>query len=279
MTWTRTPDNSAIHEPIQGMRNPLIRRVRSLLRRKARYEERAVLVEGTRAVADMRAAGITALVTLVRDTEDDLALVDLAGNGPIRIVAPKLFDELTDLPHPQGILSVVSMDDVPADPGEVEVEPELMLIADGMRDPGNLGTLFRSAAGAGVGAIWLTPDSVDPFNPKCVRAAMGAHFRIAVHQPSEGELRERIAQLDVVAVADAQGDIPYDEIDWSQASAIIIGGEAFGPTAAIRTLATATVRIPLARNIDSLNAGVAGSLLIFEAARQRRHARRAAVSG
>ncbi|MBA2247235.1 MAG: RNA methyltransferase [Chloroflexia bacterium] len=273
MTWVRTFEPEAGSGPIEGLRNPLIRRVRSLLRRKARYEERAFLVEGARAVGDMTAAGITALVTLVRDSEDDLALIDLAGSSPVRLVAPRLFDELTDLPHPQGILSVVSMDDLPDGSVDTDDGPELLLIADGMRDPGNLGTLFRSAAGAGVSAIWLTPDTVDPFNPKCVRAAMGSHFRVGVRRASEQELRDRIADLDVVAVADAQGDVSYDEIYWTRASAIIIGGEAFGPTAVIRTLATANVRIPLARDIESLNAGVAGSLLIFEAARQRRRAR------
>jgi len=270
VTWTRAAELPESLEPIAGLRNPLLRRVRSLLRRKARHEERAFLVEGSRAVADMTEAGITALVTLVRDTEGDLSLLGLAGKGPVRLVAPRLFDELTDLPHPQGILSVVSMDDLPPDrPGDQTV-PELLLIADGVRDPGNLGTLFRSAAGAGVGAIWLTPDTVDPFNPRCVRAAMGSHFRISVRLATERELRDRIASLDVVAVADAHGDLPYDEVDWTGPSAIIVGGEAFGPTASIRTLATANVRIPLAGDIESLNAGVAGSLLIFEAARQRR---------
>ena len=272
MTWTRSAHLPESLEPIEGLRNPLIRRVRSLLRRKARHEERAFLVQGARAVADMTEAGITALVTLVRDTEADLALIDHAGESPVRLVAPKLFDQLTDLPHPQGIVSVISFDDLPQEQPGARVGPDLLLIADGMRDPGNLGTLCRSAAGAGVGTIWLTPDTVDPFNPKCVRAAMGSLFRISLHFPSESELRDRIESLEVVAVADAHGDVLYDEIDWTVPSVIIIGGEAFGPTESIRTLATANVRIPLAADVESLNAGVAGSLLIFEAARQRRRA-------
>ena len=273
MTWTRAAHLQESLEPIEGLRNPLIRRVRSLLRRKARHEERAFLVQGVRAVSDMTAAGITALVTLVRDTEDDLSLVDYAGESPVRLVSPKLFDQLTDVPHPQGIVSVISMDDLPREPPGARTDPDLLLIADGIRDPGNLGTLCRSAAGAGVASIWLTPDTVDPFNPKCVRAAMGSLFRISLHFATEPELRDRIERLDVVAVADARGEVPYDNIDWTLPSAIIIGGEAFGPTASIRTLATANVRIPLAADIESLNAGVAGSLLIFEAARQRRRAK------
>ena len=271
MTWLRTDTPVGSLEPIEGLRNPLIKRVRSLLRRKARYEERAFLVEGVRAVSDMNASGVTALVTLVRDTEDDTALLDLAGDSPVRLVAPQLFNDLTDIGHPQGILSVVSMDDLP-DERVDSARPDLLLIADGMRDPGNLGTLFRSAAGAGVSAVWLTPDTVDPFNPKCVRSAMGSHFRINIHQAIEGELRERIVRLGVVGVADANGEQIYDEIDWTVPSAIIIGGEAHGPTASIRSLSTANVRIPLERGVESLNAGVAGSLLIFEAARQRRRA-------
>lgn len=274
MTWTRSAHLPENLEPIEGLRNPLIRRVRSLLRRKARHEERAFLVQGARSVAEMTEAGITALVTLVRDAEADLPLVELAGAGPVRLVAPKLFDQLTDLPHPQGIISVISIDDLPRERPGSRRGPEFLLVADGIRDPGNLGTLCRSAAGAGVDTIWLTPDSVDPFNPKCVRAAMGSLFRISLHFTTEPELRERIETLDLVAVADAQGDVLYDDVDWTMSSAIIIGGEAFGPTASIRTLATANVRIPLVADMESLNAGVAGSLLIFEAARQRRRANR-----
>jgi TrmH family RNA methyltransferase len=221
----------------------------------------------------MTAAGIIARFTLVRDTAEDIALLDLAGNSPVRVVAPRLFDSLTDLPHPQGILAVVSMDDLPRERPDRKFGPDLLLIADGMRDPGNLGTLIRSATGAGVSTIWLTPDTVDPFNPKCVRAAMGAHFRISLYQANELELRRRIEGLDVVAVADPSGDENYDDVDWTLPSAIIVGGEAFGPTASIRDLATANVRIPLKGEVESLNAGVAGSLLIFEAARQRRRAK------
>ena len=272
MTWSRTPERIDSLEPIEGLRNPLIKRVRSLLRRKARYEERAFLVEGARAVSDMADAGITALMILVRDAEDDITLLDLAGNSPVRLVAPRLFNDLSDLPHPQGILAVVSMDDLPRERADDQSGDDLLLIADGMRDPGNLGTLLRSAAGAGASTVWLTPDTVDPFNPKCVRSAMGAHFRISVHHADEQELRRRIERVDVVAVADANGDKNYDDIDWTLPSAIIVGGEAFGPTASIRELATANVRIPLQSNVESLNAGVAGSLLIFEAARQRRRA-------
>jgi len=272
LTWSRTPERIDSLEPIEGLRNPLIKRVRSLLRRKARYEERAFLVEGARAVSDMADAGITALMILVRDAEDDITLLDLAGNSPVRLVAPRLFNDLSDLPHPQGILAVVSMDDLPRERADDQSGDDLLLIADGMRDPGNLGTLLRSAAGAGASTVWLTPDTVDPFNPKCVRSAMGAHFRISVHHADEQELRRRIERVDVVAVADANGDKNYDDIDWTLPSAIIVGGEAFGPTASIRELATANVRIPLQSNVESLNAGVAGSLLIFEAARQRRRA-------
>jgi TrmH family RNA methyltransferase len=272
LTWSRTPERIDSLEPIEGLRNPLIKRVRSLLRRKARYEERAFLVEGARAVSDMADAGITALMILVRDAEDDITLLDLAGNSPVRLVAPRLFNDLSDLPHPQGILAVVSMDDLPRERADDQSGDDLLLIADGMRDPGNLGTLLRSAAGAGASTVWLTPDTVDPFNPKCVRSAMGAHFRICVHHADEQELRRRIERVDVVAVADANGDKNYDAIDWTLPSAIIVGGEAFGPTASIRELATANVRIPLQSNVESLNAGVAGSLLIFEAARQRRRA-------
>jgi TrmH family RNA methyltransferase len=130
--------------------------------------------------------------------------------------------------------------------------------------------LLRSAAGAGVDHVVIGPESVDPYHPKAIRAAMGAHVRVPFSRQRWDSLAEIVRKYGVVAVADANGDTDYDAVDWSQPAVIVVGGEAFGPTADAWNLATTHVRIPLAGDVESLNAGVAGSLLMFEAARQRR---------
>lgn len=258
-------------DTITSIHNPAIKRARSLLRRKGRIEERAFLVEGVRSVGDMLSAGAVPSIVYVRDTPEDLeAFEAMDVTCPVRLVTPAVLASLSDVPHPQGIVAVVSNDAVSTSPRYDVWSEDLILVADGVRDPGNLGTLLRTAAGAGVTEVIVTPNSVDPFNPKCVRSAMGAHFRVSLRQLSWEALVPYLSDVPLVAVADASGKDMYDAVQWSQRCAIVVGSEAFGPRDAILELANAYVRIPLARNLESLNAGVAGSHVVLEAARQRR---------
>lgn len=258
---------------ISSSGNSVVKRTRSLLRRKGRYEERAFLVEGTRAVFDTFVAGCPVEVVLLRA---DATMRDqrerLPAEVPVRIVEAATFDAMSDVAHSQGIMATVSMDSLPhssLDGGETN---PFLLIVDGVKDPGNLGTLIRSAAAGGVSEVLLTPETVDPFNPKCVRASMGAHFRIPLVHCLGDDLATRVQSLPLIALAEARGRTVYSDVDWTGASAVIVGGEADGASDISRSLATMTVSIPLSVGMESLNAGVAGSLLIFEAARQRRHA-------
>ncbi|MBA3274464.1 MAG: RNA methyltransferase [Chloroflexia bacterium] len=260
-------------EIITSIHNPGIRQARSLLRRKGRSGERAFLVEGVRAVTDMLAAGIVPALIYIRDTPVDRALShDLEVPCPVRLVKAEVFPRLSDVPHPQGIVAVVPMSAVTTEPRFDVWRDDFILVADGVRDPGNLGTLLRSAAGAGVTEVLVTPNSVDPYNPKCVRAAMGAHFLVSLRQMTWEPLVERLSTISVIVIADAGGEDVADGVAWREPCAIIVGSEAFGPNDRLRDLATAYVRIPLARNLESLNAGVAGSHMVLEAARQRRRA-------
>jgi TrmH family RNA methyltransferase len=258
---------------ITSMNNSVVKRTRSLLRRKGRYEERAFLVEGARCVFDAFAAGCPVEIVLLRADAASRELQDrLPAAVPVRYVDAGVFDTVSDVAHAQGIMATVSMDSLPRVRRDRDEMAPLVLIVDGVRDPGNLGTLLRSAAGGGASEVLLTPRTVDPFNPKCVRAAMGAHFRIPLLICSEEEFAERTQALSTIALADAEGTTIYSDVDWTGACAVVVGGEAEGASIATRSRATITVRIPLTAGVESLNAGVAGSLLIFEAARQRRHA-------
>ncbi|MDQ3653855.1 MAG: RNA methyltransferase [Chloroflexota bacterium] len=262
-----------VPDVITSVHNPGIKQARALLRRKGRMEERAFLVEGARAVRDMLAAGVTPSLLYVRATPGDRIFLDDADpRCPVRFVSPDVFGGLSDVPHPQGIVAVVPMSAVTSAPRFDVWREDLILVADGVRDPGNLGTLLRSAAGTGVTEVLVTPNSVDPFNPKCVRSAMGAHFLISLRQLSWEPLFEHLAAVPVIVVADANGADEYDKVPWTRSCAIVVGSEAHGPNERVIELATAYVRIPLARSLESLNAGVAGSHMVLEAARQRRFA-------
>ena len=250
--------------------NPGIKTVRSLQRRKIRQQERAFVVEGMRAVHDVLDAGMVPRAIYVRDnfTLDEVAW--LRHSVPVRRVLGPVFDTLTDVPHPQGILAVVPMLEEPDFPGPTADYAPMVLIVDAVRDPGNLGTLLRSAAGAGADHVVITPETVDPYHPRAVRAAMGAHARVPFSHRTWDELTESLRRYDIVALADASADADYDRVSWLPSVALIVGGEAFGPTVAAKGLAGMRVAIPLACGVESLNAGVAGSLLLFEVARQRR---------
>lgn len=257
--------------PIRSLANPLIKDIRSLHQRSRRYQERAFLVEGTRLVGDVLAAGIEPRHIILRDDVLETMLPEIpeALHQRIRVTDTSVFASISDVPHPQGILAVV-----PMWTSSLEtlggIDAPLVMVVAGVRDPGNLGTLFRSAAGAGVDHILLTDGTVDPYNPKAVRAGMGSHFRVNFSAVDTDILANVLSSLRIVGLADASGDVSYDNVDWTGSSAIIVGGEADGAAQSVRELATARVRIPLAHDVESLNAAVAGSLLVFEAARQRR---------
>jgi TrmH family RNA methyltransferase len=154
----------------------------------------------------------------------------------------------------------------------VELRPAqaltLALVADRMSDPGNLGTLLRSASAAGVQAVFLTEDTVDAYNPKVVRGAMGAHFRLPLLATTASALRQALAGLDVW-LAEAGAGEAYDGVDWRRPSALVIGGEAHGPRQEVRALCAGSVHVPMHAGTESLNAAVAASVILFEIARQR----------
>ncbi len=250
---------------IRAAGNPAISFVRSLQRRDRRTTERAFVVEGRLAVTDALATGAVPRLVLIRDDTPE-AIAALPPDVRYRRVAAQVFDRLSDVVTPQGVLAVFPFPDVPVPP----VATPLFLILDRVRDPGNLGTLLRAAAGAGVDAVFLSAESVDPFNPKVVRAGMGAHFRVPIRPLDEAARIEIIARCPVRVVATAEAPTAYDMVDWRQPAALIIGSVAAGVGEAGRELATTSAAIPLAAGVESLNAGVAGAVILFEAARQRR---------
>lgn len=223
------------------------------------------MVEGRLAVADALVTGAVPRLVLIRD-DDPQAVTALPPGMPHRRVAAKLFDQLSEVVTPQGVLAVFPFPELPLS----ATDDPLFLVLDRVRDPGNLGTLLRAAAGAGVDAVFLSPASVDPYNPKVVRAGMGAHFRLPLRTLDDQARAEIEARCPLRVVASGGAATTYDQIDWRQPAALIIGSEAAGVGDDGLALGTGAAAIPLAAGVESLNAGVAGAVILFEAARQRR---------
>lgn len=145
---------------------------------------------------------------------------------------------------------------------------------DGIQDPGNVGTLLRSAEAAGVGLVLCGPGSADAYSPKVLRAAMGAHFNLPLRADLDwDEIGAELAASAPIYAAAAGASMPYYAADWKQPAALIIGSEARGVGPEGLALATHQISIPMAGRAESLNAGVAGSIILFEALRQRTRGR------
>ena len=254
---------------ITSLHNERVKFVRALSLRKTRQKEGRFFIEGARLIEDALQAELRPDFVFFSHSapDDDRRSVLLRRLADLDVEAIEVGDEVmascSDAETPSGLLAVLPFPQL-----EVPAHPSLLLIVDALRDPGNLGTLLRSAAGANVDAAILAPGTVDAYNPKVVRGAMGAHFRVPVLTEDWNAIATRVHGLDVwLAAADAE--TIYTQVDWSRPCALIVGGETEGTSERASKLATGKAGIPLARGVESLNAGVAGSIFLFEIARQR----------
>lgn len=254
---------------ITSSQNPKLKLVRALMgRAKERREANAFVVEGVRLVEEAVNAGWKFQFALYSDGLSDRgrSLLNKLFSHQIDTeeVAGDLLQKLSDTETPQGVLAVLDDFQLP-----LPKSLDFILIPDQVRDPGNLGTLLRSAAATGVQAVFLPPETTDPFAPKVLRSGMGAHFRLSIHSISWEEIEQisKSANLKMY-IADMDGASCW-ETDLRQPLALIVGGEAEGVSEDARRLSKGKISIPMAGNVESLNAGVAGSVLMFEVVRQR----------
>jgi TrmH family RNA methyltransferase len=257
---------------ITSTHNRRIQDAHRLLRRRHRHAEQRLLLEGVRLIADALATGTTPealfyapeLTAGNPTAEHLLRQLDRLGVESTACT-PAVLRALTETVTPQGLVAVVPFPRLPA-----PAHPTLTLILDQVRDPGNAGTLARTAAAAGVDLVLCGPETVDPFNDKSLRAGMGAHFRVPLRVCDGWEtLDGLIDPAQQIYLADAGAPVLYDAVDWTQPAALIVGGEAAGASLASRRRGQA-IAIPMAAVTESLNAAVAGAVILFEAARQRR---------
>jgi len=252
---------------ITSSQNPKIKLVRALIgHAKERREAGAFVVEGVRLIEEADAGDWRFRFALYDGSLNarGSSLVEhlLAREIEVEEVSERLMKSLSDTETPQGILAVLELNQLP-----LPASPDFVLIPDRIRDPGNLGTLLRTAAAAGVQAVFLPTETTDAFSPKVVRAGMGAHFSLPIQSMKWEKIRREIEGLQVY-LADMDGTSCW-ETDLFEPLALIIGSEAEGASEEARELATQKISIPMSGDMESLNAGVAGSVLMFEVMRQR----------
>lgn len=252
---------------ITSNQNSKIKLVRALLgRSKERREAGAFVAEGVRLVEEAVKANWTCQFALYDETLSERGRLQVEGlklkGVDVEEVSASMMKSISETEAPQGILAVLEFTSLP-----IPQSTNFILIPDQIRDPGNLGTLLRSAAASGVQAVLIPPETTDAFAPKVLRSGMGAHFKLPIHSMSWDEIAKATAGLQVY-VADMNGQ-PCWETNLSQPIGLIIGSEAEGASESARKLANGKISIPMSGETESLNAGVAGSVLMFEVMRQR----------
>lgn len=192
-------------------------------------------------------------------------LVRRAGRTPVTQVTDALFDAISTVESPTGIMASVATPEARAVPADAS----LVLGLDDIQDPGNVGTLLRSAAAAGVGHVLLSRHCAFAWSPKVLRSGMGAHFALNI---VEGvDLAAWLAGYRGTSVAlDGRGEASLYDLDLARPVAFLVGNEGAGLSPALAAAATVRARIPMAGPVESLNAGSAGSIALFEALRQRK---------
>jgi TrmH family RNA methyltransferase len=257
---------------ITSPHNAKITFVRALLsRRRERNAQQMFVVEGVRLVEEALHAGwqIKLVLFSPKISERGRSLIRQLQHHSTDIeeTTVELLHSISATETSQGILTVVQKRELP-----LPLKLDFVVIADAISDPGNLGTILRTCAAAGVQAVLLSPGSVDAFSPKVVRSAMGAHFHLPILTRSWPEMISLFAgyspSLRLIA-ADARQGTDCWSMDLRQPLALVIGSEAEGLTLEAVQSMHAWVRIPMPGKSESLNAAIAASILVFEIVRQR----------
>lgn len=243
-------------------------------KRKAREEEGIFLVEGIRMFREVPLIKLREVY--VSDSfyqKERKTLESVLAGSQVRaeVLSDTVYDYVSDTRTPQGVLCLVeqmkySMEEILAC-----ASPHLMVL-DNLQDPGNLGTIMRTAEGAGVTGIILSQDCVDMYNPKVIRSTMGSIYRVPFCYTED--IAGAVEQLGKVGVctyaAHLEGKRAYDEENYRKPCAFLIGNEGNGLRREVAEKAQTYIRIPMHGQVESLNAAIAASVLMFEAARQRR---------
>jgi len=256
---------------ITGFSNPTVKLLRSLRDKKHRRQQRRFLAEGLRLLIDARSHDRLPEMLVMAEGRDPHPLLEaleadvLAAGGEVIITSAEILSKITGKDNPQGVIGVFAEWDTSLTLLDRTAAP-IWLVAQALRDPGNLGTMLRTGDAVGAGGLILVDDCADPFGVEAVRASMGAIFTQALAQARwdefAGWLRGGAGQL--VAASLAPGSLPYRQAPYAAPCFVLVGNESRGLPTDYEAACDLHVTMPMRGAADSLNAAVAGAVLAYE---------------
>lgn len=264
---------------IEGRHNTLVKQLRQAFARAERTEDGACAIEGLHVVEEAIRSGLRFRAVFFRESAQALTtrlMPQIGGQVETLLLPDKIFDGAAPSESPQGVAALVKLKEFSIDDVLERLQVGPIVVVAGLQDPGNLGTILRSAEAFGSAGVVLGEGTVSLFNSKVIRASAGSVFRLpAIVAKSAGGLESisgkfRAQGVRLIATSSHKGT-PLDRANLTEPCAIFIGSEGAGLPRGLATQMDETVTIPQSPRVESLNAGVAGSIVLYQAAGQRRN--------
>jgi TrmH family RNA methyltransferase len=259
---------------IEGRHNPLVKLLRQAFAGADRTSDGDCAVEGLRIVEEAIRSGLRFRAVFFRESEQDLVerlLPQIGAHVETLLLPNNIFDNAVPSETPQGVAALVHLKEFSLEEIMERLQVGPLVVIAGLQDPGNLGTILRSAEAFGGAGVILGEDTVSPFNAKVVRASAGSIFRVPVIRGKLDAVSSQLRARDIRLVAtSSHKGTPLGEARLTGPLAMFIGNEGSGLRRDLTTRMDEVVVIPHAPQVESLNAGVATSILLYEAARQRK---------
>lgn len=255
--------------------NEFIKEIKKLKEKKYRDQSQQFIVEGIKMVAEAieEKADINTIVVCedcVNDGSIDKKLLYEIAKYNCIYVSEKVFNLVTDVTNPQGILAVINQNSLQTPNNEIDYNADFIVVLDGIQDPGNLGTILRTVDSANLKQLIVSNETADCYNPKVVRSTMGGIFRVNVVRVNN--LIESLKQLKQngyeIVVTSLETDNSIYDITYNK-KVVVIGNEANGVSKEVLDIADKKVKIPMLGKTESLNAGVAAGIMIYEYVREK----------
>ncbi len=270
------PEEGRLH-PLAGHHNPRLKELRQAFRRGELTANGECAIEGVKLVEEALRSGQRLTSIFFSESARPLAeklLPQLNARTDAHIVPNSLFASIVPSETPQGVAALVKWRTISASQILERSGSGPIVVAAGLQDPGNLGTILRSAEAFGAAGVFLSEGTVSPYNSKVLRGSAGSIFRLPVVVITSGELIALLRQRGVRLLAtSSHKGTPLPEVSWKFPLAIFIGNEGAGLPRELMHQMEETIVIPQAAQVESLNAGVAASIVLYEAARTSSHHR------